>query len=137
MKTLSDYTQEAQTALFKKTGSFFAFSTSQFNEQKVEGTKYVNAHHGLIIPQANVKEVIDGLSAIAKDGMAKDMAKNGAAVIMRREYFNHECQISMDNTPVKEALAGYIERYPSEFTEQAMDTAFSEAFLYACENDLF
>ena len=39
MKYLSDYMEERQTELFKKTGTIFAFSKEQFEEGKKESIK--------------------------------------------------------------------------------------------------
>lgn len=52
MKYLSHYIQDAQTALFNKTGAFFAFSQEQFNDAKKDGITYVALgawHQQLII----------------------------------------------------------------------------------------
>ena len=41
MKYLSDYMEHKQTALFKETGAFFAFSNKQFAESKNPKVKYL------------------------------------------------------------------------------------------------
>jgi hypothetical protein len=64
MKFLSDYMNENQSALFAKTGSFFAFGQKQFDEKKKEGVVYVNMGGGLICPKENAKQLNDGLNDI-------------------------------------------------------------------------
>ena len=90
MKYLQDYMEDKQTDLFKKTGSFFAFSIKQFNEQKKEGIKYINMGRGLLTEQGNVKAVIDGLDKIYRDSIAQDIKDNGRDKIILRELLNHE-----------------------------------------------
>jgi len=41
MKYLNDYVEQAQTDLFKKCGSFFAFSGKQYNEAKKDIRKSI------------------------------------------------------------------------------------------------
>lgn len=90
MKYLQDYKEQAQTDLFRETGTFFAFSDSQFNEQKVDGVEYVNCGAGCICPKENVKTLLDGLGKIQKEAIAQDIAENGKEKIIERELYNHE-----------------------------------------------
>jgi hypothetical protein len=90
MKYLSDYMQEKQTALFNKTGTFFAFSQEQFNEKAKEGIKYVNLGQGMLSPDENYKEVIETLEKIYKDSICQDLKENGKEKIILRELINHE-----------------------------------------------
>jgi 4-hydroxy-3-methylbut-2-enyl diphosphate reductase IspH len=47
--------------MLKETGSFFAFSNKQFDEQKKDGVEYVGVTAGLVTPKDRVKEVIEFL----------------------------------------------------------------------------
>lgn len=91
MKYLSDYTEEAQTKLFEKCGSFFAFSLKQLNEAKKDGVKYVNMGAGLICPKEQVQAMDEGLENIQKAGIEQDIKENGIENIIKRELGNHEC----------------------------------------------
>jgi len=91
MKYLNDYTEEAQTQLFKECGSFFAFSNKQFNEKKKEGKKYVDVGAGLICEKEHVNKMSDGLENIQQLGIKQDLEENGRDKIIERELYNHEC----------------------------------------------
>jgi hypothetical protein len=137
MKHLNDYTQEAQTELFNKTGSFFAFSKSQFDKAKKEGVKYSSLGGGLICPKDNVKELTEGLESGHQIGLELDVKENGAANIIEREYFNYESQVSGDTSDVLDALSAYKEKYPELFTKDLIDNTFIKCFNLAIEKDWF
>ena len=118
MKYLQDYQEKAQTALFEKTGAFFAFSTSQFNEQKKEGVKYVSLKAGLICPTENVEELINGLYSIYKGAIKKDLKENGKEGIIKRELYNHECFYTHDISSAFDILKDY------GFTKEEIITEF-------------
>lgn len=107
MKSLSDYTRAAHTALFEKTGAFFAFSQSQFEEHKKEGVTYVALDGGLVSPKENVDELIQGFSSISKSGIAQDLAENGREAIIRRELANYECFYTRSIEDCVDALKDY------------------------------
>jgi hypothetical protein len=107
MKTLCNYTQEAQTALFDSLGAFFAFSDTQFNKSKKDGVNYCTFINGLIVPKENAKALADGLESITAKGIASDIAENGLKAIIRRELFNYECFYTNDISDCVEALSGY------------------------------
>ena len=90
MKYLSDYMESKQTALFKKTGTFFAFSNKQFKESAKKNIKYVNMGAGMITPKPFVEEVINGLHKIYKDSIKQDLNENRKERIILRELINHE-----------------------------------------------
>jgi len=90
MKYLSDYMEEKQTALFKKTGTFFAFSQKQFEEGRKDNVKYVNLGQGMLTEKPFVEEVINGLDKIYKDSIKQDFKENGRDGIILRELLNHE-----------------------------------------------
>ena len=90
MKYLSDYMEKRQTALFKKTGTFFAFSQKQFEEGRKDNVKYVNLGQGMLTEKPFVEEVINGLHKIYKDSIKQDIKENGKDKIILRELENHE-----------------------------------------------
>ena len=90
MKYLSDYMEEKQTALFNRTGTFFAFSQKQFEEGRKEDIKYVNLGQGMLSPVENYIEVIEALKKIYKDAIKQDLKENGKDKIILRELENHE-----------------------------------------------
>ena len=107
MKYLSNNVEKPQTALFEKTGSFFAFSPKQFNEAKKEGVKYVSLGLGMICPKETVDELLDGLKAISKAGIKQDLAENGREGVIKRELANHECYYTCAIGDCVDALADY------------------------------
>tara|TARA_R110002012_G_scaffold318071_1_gene535585 strand:+ start:40 stop:426 length:387 start_codon:yes stop_codon:yes gene_type:complete len=90
MKYLSDYMEEKQTALFNKTGTIFAFSDKQFEEQKVKGKQYSRLSQGMVTEKGNEIEVIEGLDKIYRDSIKQDMKENGKDKVILRELLNHE-----------------------------------------------
>lgn len=90
MKYLSDYMEEKQTALFNKTGTIFAFSDKQFEEQKVKGKQYSRLAQGMVTEKGNEIEVIEGLDKIYRDSIKQDMEENGKDKVILRELLNHE-----------------------------------------------
>jgi hypothetical protein len=109
MKYLSDYMEQAQTDLFNKTKTFFAFSDKQFKEQYTEGIKYVALGSGMITPKEHAKEVSQELQKIYKEAMAQDLKENGIQGVIERELGNHEVYYTNDIDPVMEALKDYPE----------------------------
>ena len=77
MKYLSDYMEAKQTALFKKTGTFFAFNKEQYEQRKKDNITYVNLGQGM-------------LNKIYKDSIKQDIKENGKDSIILRELYNHE-----------------------------------------------
>jgi hypothetical protein len=107
MKYLSDYTNQKQTELFNRTGTFFAFSKQQYEEEAVDGVKYASLDGGFIVPKDNIDELLTGLESIHTDGISQDIAENGIKGIIWRELANHEAQITCDITETVESLEGY------------------------------
>ncbi len=91
MKYLSDYTKDAISETMKKHGAFYAFSTSQFNENKVEGVTYTQTGSGMIVPKENIKVLVEEMNKIYEDGIKQDIAENGLVAIIKRELSNYEC----------------------------------------------
>ena len=107
MKYLSDYIEQSQTELFTKTGTFFAFSTKQYNEQANKKIEYIQMGGGMITPTENVKEVIETMHQIIQDGMEQDIKENGHQAIILRELQNHEAFYTNDTEETIEALKDY------------------------------
>ena len=107
MRYLSDIIEEAQTQVFNDTGAFFAFSSKQFDEQKVEGVVYVNTGSGLLCPRGKEEELNRRLVKIAQEGFITDIEENGKKGVIHRELGNHEYSYTHDITATIEALSGY------------------------------
>ena len=107
MKYLQDYTKDAQTKLYKETGTIFAFSKKQYDEKAVEGVKYVQVFSGCICPKENAKKLINRLTQIVKDGIKADLKENGKDAIIERELRNHECFYAGDISDCVEKLDEY------------------------------
>jgi len=107
MKYLSDYMESRQTDLFNRTGTIFAFSQKQFEEQRKDNVKYVNLGQGMLTEKPYVEEVINGLHKIYKDSIKQDMKENGKNKIILRELENHECFYTGDITDCIEKLEDY------------------------------
>jgi hypothetical protein len=90
MKYLSDYMEKKQSDLFKKTGTFFAFSNKRFEEKADKKIEYVSLGSGMITPKENANEVIEQLHKIYKDSIKKDIKENGKDAVILRELHNHE-----------------------------------------------
>jgi hypothetical protein len=107
MKYLSDYTQEATTALLNDCGAFFAFSDSQFNEAKQEGIKYVSLGAGLICPKEHADSFIEKYSNIVDTAIETDKKENGIENIIKRELNNHEAFYTCDISTTVSVLSAY------------------------------
>ncbi len=107
MKSLTNYTEKAQTELFNSTGAFFAFSEEQLNKNRKEGVVYCSLGAGLIAPKNNAKALIGGLEEIQRQGIEQDLAENGKRAIIERELANYECYYTGDPTDCIEALSDY------------------------------
>lgn len=107
MKYLSDYTEDAISETMKKHGAFYAFSTSQFNENKVEGVTYIQTGSGMLVPKENIKVLIEEMNKIYEDGIKQDMAENGLVAIIKRELSNYECYYSGEIEDAVDALKEY------------------------------
>ena len=99
--------EEKQSALFRETGSFFAFSKKQFDESMKDDVKYTSLGGGLICPSENAQKVVDGLEKIYVDSVQEDLKENGKENIIRRELYNHECFYTHDYQGVADGLSDY------------------------------
>lgn len=107
MKYLQDYMSERQTKALDKAGAFFAFSKSQFEEQKVEGVKYMNGPAGMICPVDTYSVLADELNKIYQSSIKQDIEENGLTNIVIRELNNYECYYSGDIEDAVDALKDY------------------------------
>ena len=109
MKYLSDYMEKPQTELFKKTGTIFAFSDKQFEEQEVKGKKYSALGSGMYTQKGNEKEVVETLEKIYNKAVNQDLKDNGKDQVILRELLNHEAFYTGEIEQTIEALEGYKE----------------------------
>jgi hypothetical protein len=137
MKSLQDYIEDRQTALFKETGTFFAISREDIESQKQEGMTYVHCGLGMLCPKPNYERLKEGLNAIHKDGIRQDLEENGAEGILRREYFNYETHIAYGTEDLREVYEMYREEYPEHFTEELFKRVVKECLDEAIEKDMF
>lgn len=107
MKYLQDYMNDAQTKALNEAGAFFAFSKSQYDEQKKEGVIYVNGPAGMICPKENLAKLMDTLENIYKLAIEQDIAENGLERIVIRELNNHEAYYTTHLESTIEALTDY------------------------------
>jgi len=132
MKT---YAQQ-QTEIFKKYKGFFAFSTEQLERGMTEhGIKHkdtlVFLDAGLIVPRDNAKALMKDLQAchVAHVEWVK-VTKHPQQIIIEQLY-NHECQITGDDTDARERLADY------GFTDEQFQEAWKVFWAECIENDSF
>ena len=117
--------------IIKKHGGFFAFSTSQFNEQKTEGVNYAAVVHGMLAPKENIKQLLIELENNFDLIISADLKKNGVKRIIHRELANHEAQITMDISDTVDALSDY------KINKAQILAEFSEFMANCVKNDLF
>lgn len=137
MKHFSDYYKNSISQLMKKHKSFFAFSTKQFEESKDSTLMYVHMGNNMYCPEKNVEQCIKDMSQILTNSVCQDVQENGAEKIIEREYFNHECQISLDTQRADAALSLHIEKYPELFSEETCSKVYKSSFDYAVKHNLF
>ena len=130
-----EYQETEQTKLFNKYGAFFMFGNQkklikELNTKKIkhikssimnEEDKFCHMGLGLYAPTKNAPKIRQGLEAITKNKVAKDIKDNGINKIIIRELYNYETFISYDFTDVKEALKPYnvsIEQISEAFRKE-------------------
>jgi len=131
MKYLSDYQETKQSAVFDKFGAFFAFSQSQFNEQKKDEIKYISMGCGMVAPTYHADNLAHALKSIYLDAVQQDLKENGIKAIIHRELGNHECQISMSYDDVIDVLQDY------GITREQIKSEWREYFQKCIDNDWF
>jgi len=118
--SLSKYIEKEQTTCFEKHGVFFAFSSEQYEEQKVEGVKYAVLGAGCVCPADNAEAFLKEHSEIIKKGIAQDIKENGKEAIIHRELCNYECYYTGDYIDAMIALKDY------GVTEEEVEKVFLE-----------
>jgi len=109
MKYLSDYMEVKQTALFNRTGTIFAFSDKQFDEQAIKGKEYSRIGQGMLTQKGNEMKVIKTLEKIYQQAIIQDIKENGIKGVIQRELENYEVYYTNDLEPAMEALKDYPE----------------------------
>lgn len=86
--------ENANSALFKECGLFFAFSNEQFATNKTplkEGEKYVSIGGGGDVPKGNFEKLQTGLKANSDEFDKAVKANNLRYSQIAYEFGNHEC----------------------------------------------
>ena len=109
MKYLSDYMEAKQTSLFNRTGTIFAFSDKQFDEQAIKGKEYSRIGQGMLTQKGNEMKVIKTLEKIYQQAIIQDIKENGIKGVIQRELENYEVYYTNDLEPAMEALKDYPE----------------------------
>jgi len=112
MKYLNDYTEQAQTNLFKQRKVFFAFDNEQFAEGMrkhflTKQDQIVGLGQGMYCPRNQAKKVLKELNKIYTNAIKQDIAENGIETIIKRELSNHECYYTGDTIDCIEKLKDY------------------------------
>lgn len=136
MKYLSHYTETLSKSMDKH-GAFFAFSKKQFEERKKQGIEYVLLSNNLFVPKQNAEKLADEMSLAIEEAVRLDVKENGASNIIRREFFNHETQISMDHSSAIDSLVTHRRLFPEDFSDEAIASEFQKCWKIAVEQDLF
>lgn len=137
MKYLSDYMNDAQSAVFKLYGAFFAFGDKQYKEKAIPEIKYVSMGYGLICPLIWASQLNKELDNIYVNAIILDVQENGAEKIIEREYFNHETQLTGDKSAMLSAISGHIDMFPDRFTKEIIFNVCKNCFNKAVENNWF
>jgi hypothetical protein len=110
MKTISEIKKEQEdkmSVLFKECGVFFAFSNSQFQENKTplaEGDKYVSIGGGGYCPKSKAKTLLDGFDINEAWYKAEIKANKARKSHILYELDNHEAYYTHDIQSTLDAL---------------------------------
>lgn len=96
IESFGQFTQAQTTKVLEKYKCFFAFSTKQFNEQKIEGIEYVSLGSGLIVPTENVDAFLDETHNNNEISKKEYLEKYGKLNIIKMELANHEAYYTRD-----------------------------------------
>lgn len=128
MRSLNDYTDPPVSELFKRLGSFFAFSNDQFNAARIQGIRYVNMRYGMFTPVGTDQELLDELDKIGSNARLQRMAEFGREAIISYELGNYESWYTGNIDNACECLEEYsITRdevqaiYRKEYSERIKD----------------
>lgn len=105
--SLQSYIEKPISDLYSELGAFWAFSTKQFNESKIEGVQYENLFSGLVCPASKVIELLKRLDKMVENGIKQDLEENGKDKIIIRELYNYECFYTGHTEDAEEALKDY------------------------------
>lgn len=92
---------------FKDHWAFFAFSNQQFEEQKVDGVKYVSAWHGLFCPADKAKQILEAFKEHNEKEKQKQIEVDWIDNIIRYELGNYECYYTWDLSDVEWMVEEY------------------------------
>lgn len=105
--------EDKMSELFKQCGVFFAFSNSQFTENKTaleDGDKYVSIGGGGYCPKSKIQAVSGGFEAIEKWYKAEIKANIARKSHIEYELANHEAYYTGCIDSTCEALGDYYTR---------------------------
>ena len=134
---MTTQTEKEMSAVFEKYGIFWAFNQKQYDESAKEGVTYVRMPAGELCPKEHAKAYVEEACEIINNGVKRQVEEQGAEAIIRDEFFNHECQITMDISSMKEAIATHIELFPELFTDEVIIKVADQCFKEAVEKDWF
>jgi len=121
----------AQTAIFDKYGTFFAFSAGQLNKGKKEGVKYESGPGGMVSPVGTVRKVYQELGELNDKKVKYELENNSIKDLIWDSLANYECQITGDWDDAVEALEEY------GITADQVKAEYPAYFQHCCDNDYF
>ena len=124
-------TESLQTKALNDNGAFFAFGDKQFNEQKIEGVKYVSMGCGMIAPKENAPLLFSALESINGQKIEWELANNTKKEIIWYQMANHEVQLNGDYSEVIEMMNEY------NITPEEVQKEYSGYFQHCIDNDYF
>ena len=117
--------------ILKAQNAFFAFSKSQFEDNKQDGIEYVSLMHGMIAPKSNVDNLLSSLELMSQDRITWTLENNTKESIIWYELANHECQITGSYAEIIELLSDY------SITEEEIKTEWPKYWDHCVDNDYF
>lgn len=124
-------TDAVLNSALQSNGAFFAFSKSQFEEQKQEGINYISIGHGMVCPSENIDKLIHEMENISKNRISWELENNTKKEIIWYELANHECQIVGNYSEVVELLTEY------GITREEIAAEWGDYFQHCIDNDYF
>lgn len=122
LKQVSLHNQDVSEFLDNQ-GVIYAFSDKQFEENRVEGVKYVSMDGGVLIPKKNLDKVLGGIKDIRLANIKLNKEEFSKEDIIWTEACNHEGCI--DSTI--DSLVGY--GYSDEEIQKLCDTYYYRAVI--------
>ncbi len=118
--TAKEQQKKSNSEIIARLGVIFAFSTTQFNESKKEGVKYVNMGAGMICPKENQAELRAGLAEQWTAFLKQDKEERTKETIIESCLSNYECFYTGD---IEDAW-GELEDYG--YTQEEVMTVLRE-----------